>query len=53
VFALFKTKCLPVMSYGTEVCPTNAADLQSMQFTINKVIIKLFGIPCHKIIIKK
>jgi len=29
--------------YGTEVCPTNAADLQSMQFAINRVIIKLFG----------
>ena len=32
-----------VLLYGTEVCPTNAADLQSMQFTINRVIIKLFG----------
>ena len=30
-------------AYGTEVCPTNAADLQSMQFTINRVIIELFG----------
>ena len=43
VFALIKTKCLPVLSYGTEVCPTNAANLQSMQSTINRVIIKLFG----------
>jgi len=34
---------LPVLLYGTEVCPTNAAGLQSMQFTINRVIIKLFG----------
>ena len=36
-------KCLPVLLYGTEVCPTNAADLHSMQFTINRVIIILFG----------
>ena len=43
VFALIKTKCLPVLLYETEVCPTNAADLQSMQFTINRVIIKLYG----------
>ena len=43
MFALIKTKCLPVLLYGTEVCPTNAADLQSMQFTISRVIIKLFG----------
>ena len=37
------TKCLPVLLYGTEVCPTNASDLQSMQFTVDRVIIKLFG----------
>jgi len=43
VSALIKTKCLPVLLYGTEVCPTNAADLQSMQFTVNRVSIKLFG----------
>ena len=43
VFALIKTKCSPVLLYRTEVCPTNTADLQSMQFTINRVIIKLFG----------
>jgi len=43
VFALIKTKCLPVLLHGTEVCPTNAANLQSMQFIINRVIIKLFG----------
>ena len=43
MFALIKTKCLPVLLYRTEVCPTNAADLQSMQFAINTVIIKLFG----------
>jgi len=42
-FALIKTKCLPVLLYGTEVCPTNATDLRSMQFTVNRVITKLFG----------
>ena len=31
VCALIKTKCLPVLLYGTKVCPTNAADPQSMQ----------------------
>jgi len=34
---------MPVLSYETEACQTNAAYLQSMQFTINRVIIKLFG----------
>jgi len=41
--ALIKTKCLPVLLFGTVVCPTYSADVQSMQFTINRIIIKLFG----------
>ena len=44
VFVLIKAKCLPVLLYGTSRgCPTNAANLQSVQFTMNRVIIKLFG----------
>ena len=38
-----KTKCLLVLWYGIQVNPMNAADLQSMYFTINRVIIKLYG----------
>ena len=34
---------MPFLLYGTKIRPTNAADLQSMQFTINRVIIELFG----------
>ena len=50
-FALIKTKCLPILLYGTEICPTYSANLQSMQFTINRVIIKLVGLMpqnCYK-----
>jgi len=42
-FLVHNVNSLMVLLYGTEVCPTNAADLQSMQVTINRVIIKLFG----------
>ena len=31
------------MLYGTEVCPTNSADRRSLQFTINKIVYKIFG----------
>ena len=38
--------------YGIDVCPTNSADRQSLQFTVNKIIYKMyceiseyFGIP--------
>jgi len=38
---VIKIRAVGLLLYGTEVCPTNAADLQSIQFTINRVIIKL------------
>jgi len=29
--------------YGIDVCPTNSADRQSLQFTVNRIIYKIFG----------
>ena len=43
IFELIKSKCLPVLLYGIDVCPTNSADRQSLQFTVNKIIHKIFG----------
>jgi len=34
---------LPVLLYGTEVCPINSADRQSLQFTVNEILFKIFG----------
>ena len=43
-FSLIKAKCLPVLLYGVEACPTNSADKQSLQFTMNRVLFKnIFG----------
>ena len=28
---------------GLDACPTNSADRQSLQFTVNKIIYKIFG----------
>ena len=30
-------------AFATEVCPTNSTDKQSLQFTINRVLFKIFG----------
>jgi len=38
IFELIKSKCLPVLMYGLDVCPTNSADRHSLQFSINKII---------------
>jgi len=34
---LIKCKCLPILLYGTDLCPMNTADMQqhALQFTIN------------------
>jgi len=43
LFALIKSKCLPILLYGVEAWPTNSADKQSLQFTMNRVLFKIFG----------
>ena len=49
LFALMKSKCLPILLYGVEACPTKSADKQSLQFTMNKV----FSVPWPKTLIWK
>jgi len=43
LFALIKSKCLPVLFYGTEARPITSADKHSLEFTMNKVLYKIFG----------
>jgi len=43
LFAFIKSKCLPVLFYGTEACPITSADKHSLEFTVNKVLYKIFG----------
>ena len=34
---------LTYLLYGTDVCPMNSSDRHSLQFTINKIVNKIFG----------
>jgi len=43
LFELIKSKCIPILLYCTDVCPMNSADRHSLQFTINKIVYKIFG----------
>jgi len=43
IFELIKSKCLPVLMYGIDVCPTKSTDRQSLQFTVNRIIYNIFG----------
>ena len=42
LFALIKSKCLPVLFYRTEACTITSADKHSLEFTMNKVLYKIF-----------
>ena len=49
---LIKSKCLPILLYGTHVCPKNSAD--SLQFTINNIVYKIFNsVLCQRTCILK
>jgi len=39
---LIKSKCIPVLLYGLEACSLNRTKTQSLNFVINRLIIKLF-----------
>ena len=40
---LIKSKCLPVLLYGLEACPLTKTDLQSLDFVINRFLMKLIA----------
>ena len=39
---LINSKCVPILLYGLEVCPLRKADLQSLDFCVNRLLMKLF-----------
>ena len=42
ILHLTNSKCLPVLLYGLEVCPLTKADMQSLNFCVNRILMKLF-----------
>jgi len=40
---LIKSKCIPVLLYGLEVCPLNKSQIASLDFVINRFFMKLFN----------
>ena len=42
ILHLMNSKCLPVLLYGLEVCPLSKADMQSLDFCVNRFVMKLF-----------
>jgi len=42
IIQLIKSKCIPVLVYGLEVCPLTKSDLKSLDFSVNRFFMKLF-----------
>ena len=44
LFQLIRSKCLPVLYYGTDVCPVTSAIKHSLDFVMSRIIYKIFGV---------
>jgi len=42
IIQLIKSKCIPVLVYGLEVCQLTTSDLKSLDFPVNRFFVKLF-----------
>jgi len=42
VLQLVSSKCLPILMYGTEACGMKKSDIRSLDFAVNRFLMKLF-----------
>ena len=42
VFQLVATKCLPILMYGSAACCLTQSDIRSLDFAVNRFLMKLF-----------
>ena len=42
ILQLIVSKCMPILLYGLDACPVNKSDLRSLDFTVDRVFMKLF-----------
>ena len=42
ILQLIVSKCMPILLYGLDACPVNKTDLRSLDFTVDRVFMKLF-----------
>ena len=42
VLSLIRVKCLPILLYATEACPLLSRNRNSLEFTVNRLFMKLF-----------
>jgi len=50
VVQLVKTKCLPILYYAIEVCPTNKSDVLFLQYVIDTCFRKIFNVKSKEVV---
>ena len=50
VISLIRSKCLPVLLYGMDVCPLIARESRSINFTVTRILMKIFRTSSNDII---
>ena len=50
IIQLLKSKCLPVLYYGMEVCPLRKSQLKSLDFAVNSALRKIFDTKSQDIV---
>ena len=42
ILRLIRSKCIPIILYGTEVCPLLSRQKQSLEFSVTRILMKIF-----------
>jgi hypothetical protein len=42
ILSLIRSKCIPILLYGTEVCPLLSRQKHSLEFSVTRILMKLF-----------
>ena len=50
VLQLVKSKCLPALCYGVDVCPVNKSQTASLQYVVDNCFRKIFDIKSTEIV---
>jgi len=50
VVQLVKTKCLPILYYPIEMCPTNKFDVLSLQYVTDICVRKIFNVKSKDVV---
>jgi tRNA threonylcarbamoyladenosine modification (KEOPS) complex Pcc1 subunit len=43
VLQLINVKCFPILLYGLDACPITVSDMRSLDFVLNRILMKLFN----------